>query len=314
MAGSTVRPLDPRLLRYASGVRAPIGALAGAGLATAGLTIVQAWLLATVIAGVFIDKATLSAAALAALGAVTAGRAVSAWAAQALAHRAAATARSQLRGALLARVVALGPGWRRGQEPAARQGRRAGGGSGGGIRDAAGLTQLTTAGLDSLDGYFTGYLPALILAVAVPLAVLVAIAVADPLSGAMVAFTVPLVRLFGALIGMVTGQHAQRRLTALASLAHHFNDVVGGLTTLRVFGRAAAQRSRIERVTAEYRRATMGTLRLAFLSSFALELIATMSVALVATEIGLRPAPGRVGLRTARPGPVLRPDGDRPLP
>ena len=185
--------------------------------------------------------------------------------------------------------------------------------AGGGIRDAAGLTQLATAGLDSLDGYFTGYLPALILAVAVPLAVLATIAVTDPLSGIAVAVTLPLVPLFGALIGMVTGQHAQRRLTALASLAHHFHDVVGGLTTLRVFGRAGAQRSQIERVTAEYRRATMGTLRLAFLSSFALELIATMSVALVATEIGLRLAYGHLDLRTALIVLILAPEAYLPL-
>ena len=305
MAGSTVRPLDPRLLRYASGARAPIGALAGLACSTAGLTIAQAWLLATVIAQVFIDKATLSAAALVALAAITAGRALTAWAAQALAHRAAATARSQLRGALLARIVALGPGWRRGQEPVARQG--------GGIRDAAGLTQLATAGLDGLDSYFTSYLPALMLAVAVPLAVLVTIAVADPLSGVTVALTLPLVPLFGALIGMVTGQHARRRLNALANLAHHFQDVVSGLPTLRVFGRAGAQRSRIQQVTGEYRRATMATLRLAFLSSLALELIATMSVALVATEIGLRLAYGHLDLRTGLLVLILAPEAYLPL-
>jgi thiol reductant ABC exporter CydD subunit len=297
-----MRPLDPRLLRYAGGARAPIGALAGVGLVTAGLTIVQAWLLATVIAGVFIDKATLSAAALVALAAVIVGRAVTAWAAQALAHRAAATARGQLRGALLARIVALGPGWRRGRGRAA-----------GGIRDAAGLTQLATAGLDGLDSYFTSYLPALMLAIAVPVAVLVTIAVADPLSGVTVAVTLPLVPLFGALIGMVTGQHAKRRLNALANLAHHFHDVVSGLPTLRVFGRAGAQRSRIEQVTGEYRRATMATLRLAFLSSLALELIATMSVALVATETGLRLAYGHLDLRTGLLVLILAPEAYLPL-
>jgi ATP-binding cassette, subfamily C, bacterial CydCD len=305
-----MRPLDPRLLRYASGARVPIGALAGTGLVTAGLTIVQAWLLATVIAGVFVDKATLSAALLVALAAVTAGRAVTAWAAQALAHHAAATARSQLRGALLARVVALGPGWRR---AGGRDGGRDSGRAAGGIRDAAGLTQLATAGLDGLDGYFTSYLPALMLAVAVPLAVLAVIAVADPLSGVTVAVTLPLLPLFGALIGMVTGQQAERRLKALAGLAHHFQDVVSGLPTLRVFGRAGAQRGRIERVTGEYRRATMATLRLAFLSSLALELIATMSVALVATEIGLRLAYGHLDLRTGLLVLILAPEAYLPL-
>ena len=292
-----MRPLDPRLLRHASRARAAIGGLAALGAVTGGLTIVQAWLLATVIAQVFVDKATLTAAPLIALAAVTAGRAVTAWAAQALAHRASAVAKAQLRGALLGRVIALGPAWRRGAR----------------ARDAASLTQLATAGLDGLDGYFTSYLPALILAVVVPLAVLATIAAADPLSGATVALTVPLVPLFGAFIGLAAGRHARLRWQALAGLAHHFQDVVGGLPTLRVFGRTDAQRTQIARVTADYRRATMGTLRLAFASSLALELIATMSVALVATETGLRLAGGHLSLRTALLVLVLAPEAYLPL-
>ncbi len=303
-----MRPLDPRLLRYASGARVPVGGLAGLAGLGAGLAIAQAWLLATVIAQVFVDKATLSRPALAWLAAVTVGRAVTAWAAQASAHRAAAAAKAQLRGALLFRVIALGPAWRH----AGADG--AGGGAGGdGARDTAALTQLATAGLDGLDGYFTGYLPALISAVAVPLAVLAAIAAADPLSGITVAFTLPLVPLFGALIGMAAGDQARQRMNALGKLAHHFHDVVSGLPTLRVFGRARAQRERIGQVTGDYRRATMATLRLAFLSSFALELIATMSVALVATEIGLRLAYGHLGLRAGLYVLILAPEAYLPL-
>jgi ATP-binding cassette, subfamily C, bacterial CydCD len=297
-----MRPLDPRLLKHARRAVVPIAALAGLGLATALLVIAQAWLLATVIADVFIDKATLpgSVTPIVILAAVTVARAATAWAAQATAHRASAAAKTELRAALLAQVVALGPGWRKATSGTSR-------------RDAAALTQLATTGLDGLDGYFTSYLPALIGAVAIPLAVLVTIAVADPISGIIVACTLPLVPLFGALIGMATGRQAAQRWRALATLAHHFHDVVGGLPTLRVFGRAQAQRSRIEQVTGEYRRATMATLRLAFLSSLALELVATMSVAVVATEIGLRLAYGHLDLRTGLLVLICAPEAYLPL-
>src|SRR6202522_1522645 len=215
-------------------------------------------------------------------------------------HRASAAAKTELRTGLLARVLALGPGWRTGTSGTSR-------------RDAAALTQLATTGLDGLDGYFTSYLPALIGAVAIPLAVLVTITVADPISGIIVACTLPLVPLFGALIGMATGRQAAQRWRALATLAHPFTDVGRGLATLRVFGRAQAQRSRIEEVTGEYRRATMATLRLAFLSSLALELVATMSVAVVATEIGLRLAYGHLDLRTGLLVLICAPEAYLPL-
>jgi ATP-binding cassette subfamily C protein CydCD len=299
-----MRPLDPRLLRHARRATAPIALLATLGLGAAAGVIVQAWLLATMIASVFIDRATLPVIPLAALAVVTIARAALAWAAQAVAHRASAAAKSELRGALLARVIMLGPAWRR-RPDEATAGRR--------FRDTAALTQLATTGLDGLDGYFTGYLPALILAAAVPLAVLATITAADPVSGVTVLLTLPLIPLFGALIGMATGRQAALRLHALSTLAHHFHDVVSGLPTLRIFGRAAAQRTQIERVTQEYRRTTMTTLRLAFLSSFALELIATMSVALVATEIGLRLAYGHLDLRTGLLVLILAPEAYLPL-
>jgi thiol reductant ABC exporter CydD subunit len=301
-----MKPLDPRLMRHARRAVAAIAVLAALGLASAALVIAQAWLLASMIANVFIDKATLAACAvpLAALAAVTVGRAAVAWAVQAAAHRASAEAKAELRAALLARVLALGPGWRRASGAPGNAGRR---------RDAAALTQLATTGLDGLDGYFTSYLPALIGAVTIPVAVLITITVADPVSGITVACTLPLVPLFGALIGMATGRRAAQRWRALATLAHHFHDVVSGLPTLRVFGRAQAQHEQIARVTNEYRRATMATLRLAFLSSLALELVATMSVALVATEIGLRLAYGHLDLRTGLLVLICAPEAYLPL-
>jgi ABC-type transport system involved in cytochrome bd biosynthesis fused ATPase/permease subunit len=168
-----VKPLDPRLRRPARRAVVPVAVLAALGLASAALVIAQAWLLATMIASVFIDKTTLAGCAvpLAALAGVTAGRAAVGWAAQAAAHRASAEATTELRTALLARVLALGPGWRRAPGESEISGSR---------RDAAALTKLATTGLDGLDGYFTGYLPALIAAVAVPLAALIAITIAVP--------------------------------------------------------------------------------------------------------------------------------------
>jgi thiol reductant ABC exporter CydD subunit len=289
-----MRPLDPRLLRYARKAAAWIAVLAALGVLTAACVIAQAQLLAGAIAGAVTDRSPLTTAVVAALAAVIAVRAAAAWAAEAAAHRASAAATSELRRRLLTAVVTLGPSWQR-------------------TRRTAELTELATTGIDSMDGYFTSYLPKLILAVAVPLAVLVQIAVADPVSGAVVAITLPLVPLFGALIGMATSKHARRRWQALAQLAHHFLDVVSGLATLKVFGRARAQRETIEKVTGEYRRATMATLRLAFLSGLALELIAMMSVALVATEIGLRLAYGHLGLHTGLLVLVLAPEAYLPL-
>jgi len=282
-----VRPLDPRLLRYARRAVVPIAALAALGTVAAGLIIVQAGLLATAIAW-------RTTAVLIPLALVLGARALVAWASEAAASRASAAATSQLRRRLLSHVIRLGPAWRR-------------------ERKTAELAELATRGIDALDGYFTGYLPKLILAVVVPLAVLVTITVADPLSGAVVAATLPLVPLFGALIGMATGRYARERWRALGTLAHHFLDVVTGLPTLKIFGRAAAQREQIAKVTDSYRKATMAALRLAFLSSFALELIATMSVALVATETGLRLAYGHLDLRTALLVLILAPEAYLPL-
>ncbi len=289
-----MRPLDRRLLRYARRAAAWIAVLAALGVVTAACVIAQAQLLASAIAGAVTGDSPLAPAVIVALAAVIVVRAVAAWAAEAAAYRASAAATSQLRRRLLTAVVALGPSWQR-------------------TRRSAELTELATTGIDAMDGYFTSYLPKLILAVAVPLAVGVQIAVADPLSGVVVGVTLPLVPLFGALIGKAASRHARRRWQALAQLAHHFLDVVSGLATLKVFGRARAQRETIETVTGEYRRATMATLRLAFLSGLALELIAMMSVALVATEIGLRLAYGHLGLRTGLLVLVLAPEAYLPL-
>lgn len=281
-----MRPLDPRLLRYARGARPWIGAVAGFGIATAALLIVQAQLLAGAIAAVFGHQRLALGPVLLALAAVIAGRAAIAWATEVAAYRASSSVKSSLRMGLLA-------------------------GAAGSAAGTASTTTLATTGLDALDGYFGKYLPQLVLSVAVPLAVLARVATADWMSGAIIAVTLPLIPVFGALVGMATGAQAQQRWDTLATLSHHFLDMVTGLPTLKVFGRP--QTASVEKVTHDYRRATMSTLRLAFLSSFVLELIGTLSVALVAVSVGLRLVYGHLDLRTGLLVLILAPEAYLPL-
>ena len=116
-----------------------------------------------------------------------------------------------------------------------------------------------------------------------------------------------------ALIGIKTQSVSRRRWRSLATLSHHFQDVVSGLATLKAFGRAGAQPDRVRQVSDDYRRATMGTLRLAFLSSLVLELLSMIAVALVAVGIGLRLAGGEVSFRTALFVLILTPEAYAPL-
>lgn len=292
-----MRPLDPRLLRYARAAATHLGVLVALGAATAGLVIAQAWLLSGAItAGAQAGLAGIGGlgGTLLLLAVVIAGRVLLAWLGETAAYRASAAVKSQLRRRLLAHALELGPRWL--------------------ARGRTGeIGALATRGVDALDGYFAAYLPQLVLAVIVPVAILAVVLPADLLAGVTIVATLPLIPLFMALIGMATQARTRRRWRALATLSHHFLDVVAGLPTLKVFGRAKAQADNIARITAEYRRATLGTLQLAFVSSLALELLATLSVALVAVGIGLRLVSGGLDLRTALLVLILAPEAYLPL-
>ena len=290
------RPSDRRLLRYARQARAYLTGLVAVTAAIAGLVILQAQLLATAISGAFSGGLGLPAlrGTVVALAAVVAGRAALAWGVEALSYRASAGVKSQLRRDLLRRAVELGPRWLA-------------------TRRAGELAALTSVGVDALDGYFARYLPQVAAAIVVPLAVAVRLLAADPLSGAIIIVTLPLIPVFMALVGATTAERTSRRWRELARLSHHFLDVVAGLPTLRVFGRAQAQAKTVGEVTEAYRRATLGTLRLAFLSALVLELLATYSVALVAVAVGLRLRGGHLDLRTGLLVLVLAPEAYLPL-
>ncbi len=291
-----MRTLDPRLLRYARATAGALGAAVAFGIATAGLAIAQAAFIALVVDAAFLRGASLVTLTLplAALAAVFLGRAGTAWGQDVVAHRAAAAVKSSLRRQVLQRAVDLGPAL--GSE--ARSGE---------------VVTLVTRGLDALDAYFARYVPQLALSLIVPAAVLVSLLVVDPLSALIVALTVPLIPVFMVLIGRATETRRHRRWVALGTLAHYFLDVVGGLPTLKVYGRARAQVERLREVTDAYRRETLATLRIAFLSAFVLELAATLSVALVAVGVGLRLVAGQMSLAPGLFVLVLAPEAYLPL-
>jgi thiol reductant ABC exporter CydD subunit len=291
-----VKPVDSRLLHRAEAARAFIIASVVLGVATAVLIVVQATLIADLITRTFLGGATLrqQRAELIGLGCVLVARAVVTWIAETVAYRSASAVRSQLRRAFLGHAAELGPTWLS-QQPRGE------------------LAVLATRGLDALDGYFARYLPQLVLACAVPVIVGVRIVAADRISGVIVACTLPLIPVFMILIGLGTRAQMDRQWRGISRLAHHFVDVVAGLPTLKVFGRALAQVATVGRVSEDLRRATIRSLRLAFLSSLVLELIASLSVAVVAVAIGLRLVNGHVSLRTALLVLVLAPEVYLPL-
>ncbi|MFE7977690.1 thiol reductant ABC exporter subunit CydD [Streptomyces shenzhenensis] len=291
-----VKPIDPRLLRYARATRLFLAAVVGLGALGAGLLIAQAMLIAEVVVGAFQHHLSVTElrTPLLLLVAVAAGRAVVSWLTELAAHRASASVKSELRGRLLERAVALGPGWLSGQRTGS-------------------LVTLATRGVDALDDYFSRYLPQLGLAVVVPAAVLARIVTEDWVSAAIIVGTLPLIPVFMVLIGWATQSRTDRQWRLLSRLSGHFLDVVAGLPTLKVFGRAKAQAESIRRITGEYRQATMRTLRIAFLSSFALELLATLSVALVAVTIGMRLVHGDMDLYIGLVILVLAPEAYLPL-
>jgi ATP-binding cassette subfamily C protein CydD len=290
-----VRPFDPRLLRHAGAARGYLAVTIGLGLGGTGLILLQAGLLARVLASAARGTGlAVLGGTLAVLAAVLAGRAAAAAGGEIAALRAAAAVKSGLRRQLSAHSLRLGPGWLGGQQ-------------------AGEIATLATKGLDALDAYFARYLPQLVLAVAVPLAVLVRVAFADWVSAVIIAVTLPLIPIFAVLIGLHTRAQTQRQWRLLARLGGHFLDVVAGLPTLKVFGRAKAQAEVIKEVTDAHRAATMATLRVAFLSALVLELAAALATALVAVEVGLRLLTGHLSYQTALLVLLLTPEAYLPL-
>jgi thiol reductant ABC exporter CydD subunit len=257
--------------------------------------VAQATLLARVIAGSFAGDAVDDLARpLELLLLAFAGRAVLAWAFEVVGRLAATSVLSQLRLALAERRIA--------DEPAALDGAQSGD-----------LAASAVFGATALEVYFGRFLPQLVLAVVVPVTVIAWIVPIDLLSAAIMLATLPLVPVLMILVGSHTARRTQERSEALTLLATHFLDVVRGLPTLRAFNRGTAQTAAIAERGERYRRATIATLRISFLSGAVLDLAATLGVALVAVSVGLRLDAGHVGLESALVILILAPELYLPL-
>jgi len=296
-----VRPVDPRLLRTSPAARRYLTVTAAVGVVVTGLVLAQAWLVGTLVSRAVDDRSvTALRGGLVLLLAVVVARAGLAWAQEEAAHRSAARLAADLRAAVLRRATA--------PDRAARPSVEGGPGSGSGA-----TATLLTTGLEGLDAYVAKFLPQLVLASIVPVAVVVQLAFLDPISAVLVGVTLPLVPVFMVLVGMHTRASAERQWRRLAVLSGHFLDVVRGLPTLKVFGRAKAQAATVRQVGDDHRVATARVLRVAFLSALVLELVATLSVAVVAVGVGLRLLDGALDLRTALVVLVLAPEAYLPV-
>ena len=291
-----MRPVDPRLLREAPAARRFLGIAAVLGLLVAAAIVAQAVALGRIVDGAFLRHKPLSSLTpeLVTLVAAAAARAVLAWALESGGRLAAISVGATLRAKLLAHLLSARPG---------------------GVRDmpAGELAAAATTGLDALNPYFARFLPQLVLSAIVP-AVIFGWVVAHDLESALImALTLPLIPIFGILIGKVTQERTLRRFATLSLLSAHFLDVVRGLPTLRAFGRGRAQADTIAEVSDAYRQETMSTLRIAFLSALVLELAATLSTAVIAVEIGIRLVGGGIAFAPALTVLVLAPEYYGPL-
>ncbi len=319
-------PVDQRLWRYARASRGLLAAVVLLGLVGTAATIVLAGAAATVLVRLAADPhvRTLGAQSrlLECAAAAACARAAVAYVRSRIEHRAAERVVSQLRSAALAAVGTLavtgGPG---ALDPAAASA-AASAAADDPAHDPtpahdpasdADLRTVVTRGLDDLPPYLTGYLPALALsATAVPV-LIVAIAVADPLSAAIIVGTLPLLPVFMVLVGLLTRDRTRRRLEAMSRLSAQLLDLVAGLPTLRALGRERGPAARVRELGERNASETMASLRVAFLSSMVLELLATLCVALVAVSIGLRLVFGGMGLAAGVFALILAPEVYLPL-
>jgi ATP-binding cassette, subfamily C, bacterial CydD len=285
-----VRALDPRLLRRARSARPLLTIDIALGIGTALAILVQATLLAKIVARTF-GGAPVGALGLdfALLVAAFAARALCAWGMEVAGRRAAWSVLSELRMALAEKRLR--------SQPTSLDG--VGSGE---------IAAVAVQGVEALEGYFARYLPQVLLASVVPLLVIAWVAVVDAEAAVIMALTLPLVPVFMWLIGRYTEHRTRERWEALRQLSSHFLDVVRGLPTLRAFGRARKQVSTLGEVADRYRATTMGTLRVSFLSGSVLELAATLGVALVAVATGLRLVAGGLGLQAGLTVLVLAPE------
>jgi thiol reductant ABC exporter CydD subunit len=269
--GASPMKLDRRLLRGAQATRGPLALTIGLGAGGGVVVVAQAYLLSLVVSQVFLGGSTLSGvmSLLVTFLLLSLVRAGLTWGAETAADRVANRVKHDLRARLTAHLLALGPAYARGE----RSGE---------------LANTAVEGIEALDAYFRQYLPQLALAALVPLTILLFVFPLDWVSGLIMLLTAPLIPVFMILIGSLAESLTRRQWTSLSRMSAHFLDVLQGLTTLKLLGRSREQLQVIAQISDQFRGATMGVLRVTFISALVLEMVATISTAVVAVQIGLR--------------------------
>ncbi len=259
-------------------------------------TILQAGVISRVITAVFLEKQTLTVLLpwMGGLLVIFIAKSLLQFGGEMAAHQVSMSVRLSLRRMLLKHIFALGPAYTQGEQT--------------GEQAAAALQ-----GVDGLDAYFSQYLPQVVLAALVPLTVLVLAFPIDWLSGLVLLLTAPLIPLFMVLIGQASAAVTRQQFTALGRMSAFLLDTIQGLTTLKLLNQSAAQTGRIAQVSERYRHATMGVLRVAFLSALVLELVGTVSTAVIAVQIGLRLLAGGLAFEQAFFILILAPEFYLPL-
>ena len=290
-----MRPFDPRLLRYARSARGPIAVTALLGTLTALLVLAQALLISAALSPVVSGTASLTDVwpFIVGIAAVFACRALIVAAREAVSTRAAAAAVRELRGRVVDASVTLGSRWR--------------------ATKGAETTTLLSTGLEDLRPYFVSFLPQLVLVCTVTPAALGVILLLDFWSALIALLVIPLIPIFMILIGRFTQAASEDKLASMKRLTAQLLDLMSGLPTLRGLGREKAPRTHLHALGAENTKATMATLRVAFLSGGVLEFLTTLSVALVAVEVGMRLVFGNISLFHGLAVIMLAPEVFEPL-
>lgn len=290
-----MRPFDPRLLRYARSARGPIAVTALLGTFTALLVLAQALLISAALSPVVSGTASLTDVwpFIVGIAAVFACRALMVAAREAVSTRAAAATVRELRGRVVDASVTLGPRWR--------------------AAKGAETTTLLSTGLEDLRPYFVSFLPQLVLVCTVTPAALGVILLLDFWSALIALLVIPLIPIFMILIGRFTQAASEDKLASMKRLTAQLLDLMSGLPTLRGLGREKAPRTHLHALGAANTKATMATLRVAFLSGGVLEFLTTLSVALVAVEVGMRLVFGNISLFHGLAVIMLAPEVFEPL-
>jgi thiol reductant ABC exporter CydD subunit len=288
--------LDKRLVRQAQAVRADLALTVGVGLLAGILLVWQALYLSRVVNQVFLGGKSLGEvqSLLFALLILGLGRAGLSWASEVSAQRVAGQVKHELRRRLLSHLLKLGPTYAHGE----RSGE---------------LTNTAVEGIEALDAYFSQYLPQLALAALVPLTVLVFVFPLDFLSGLVLLLTAPIIPVFMILIGDLAETLTKRQWVSLSRMSAHFLDVLQGLTTLKLLGRSRDQIQIIAQISNRFGQTTLSVLRVTFLSALVMEMVATISTAVVAVEVGLRLLYGHLPFEQAFFVLILAPEFYLPL-